>query len=398
MNIRYYRIFFVTLMLVIALSSFITVSLAENSSNIDSVQADSPSNVSGFALNAILAAKKNITLVPGTVLLTREMSSPIRDALELAQDAPAGTEYFAVTDLRRIDDATIFASVVGLGGIDKNKRWNLLDNSTWFSLIILSRNGSGQWVGAIEGTQAFSRLLANLPENQLNANAKQLLDPIQRRLVQAATAGYRFPWQSGTSMLYGPEGVHDNGFAGVVSGWKAVDMLSDGNTSAGHAPNRLLAAASGTISYVCRAAGQDSVAIRIGDLMYTHLLDNSNLYVGRSFTQGDELGQLKTGSFNQTCGYANQLANWFHVHWGFPNTGSFQAEDWTLSLSDGLWHRGTETRGINSWLQAAGSTPPSCNPSADQIALFVDANYGGQCVVKGAGDYTNQALWGSQTT
>ncbi len=33
--------------------------------------------------------------------------------------------------------------------------------------------------------------------------------------------------------------------------------------------------------------------------------------------------------------------------------------------------------------------PPSCNPSAEQVALFVDANYGGQCVVKNIGEYTN---------
>lgn len=36
----------------------------------------------------------------------------------------------------------------------------------------------------------------------------------------------------------------------------------------------------------------------------------------------------------------------------------------------------------------------SCNPNADQIALFVDPNYGGQCVVKGIGDYTNPGAIG----
>jgi len=33
--------------------------------------------------------------------------------------------------------------------------------------------------------------------------------------------------------------------------------------------------------------------------------------------------------------------------------------------------------------------PPNCNPNADQIALFVDSNYGGQCVVKNIGEYPN---------
>lgn len=34
--------------------------------------------------------------------------------------------------------------------------------------------------------------------------------------------------------------------------------------------------------------------------------------------------------------------------------------------------------------------PPSgCTPSADQVALFVDIGYSGQCVVKSVGDYRN---------
>jgi len=40
------------------------------------------------------------------------------------------------------------------------------------------------------------------------------------------------------------------------------------------------------------------------------------------------------------------------------------------------------------------SPPPSCNPNADQIALFVDANYSGQCVVKGIGQYPNPGAIG----
>ena len=38
--------------------------------------------------------------------------------------------------------------------------------------------------------------------------------------------------------------------------------------------------------------------------------------------------------------------------------------------------------------------PPNCNPNADQMALFVDTNYGGQCVVKGIGEYANPGAIG----
>lgn len=38
--------------------------------------------------------------------------------------------------------------------------------------------------------------------------------------------------------------------------------------------------------------------------------------------------------------------------------------------------------------------PPSCSPNANQIALYVDPNYGGQCVVKETGDYPNPSAIG----
>jgi hypothetical protein len=36
----------------------------------------------------------------------------------------------------------------------------------------------------------------------------------------------------------------------------------------------------------------------------------------------------------------------------------------------------------------------TCNPNSDQVAFYVDANYGGECVVKGVGDYANPASIG----
>lgn len=37
---------------------------------------------------------------------------------------------------------------------------------------------------------------------------------------------------------------------------------------------------------------------------------------------------------------------------------------------------------------------PSCNPGADQIALYLDGDYNGQCVVKGIGNYSNPSAIG----
>ncbi|HRF95016.1 MAG TPA: hypothetical protein PLZ51_07475, partial [Aggregatilineales bacterium] len=72
-------------------------------------------------------------------------------------------------------------------------------------------------MGAVEGTEAFSSLLNDVPESILDQEAKQSIDPLQR--VTMASDSYIFPWQSGTSMQYGGLGVHANGFTGVVSGW-----------------------------------------------------------------------------------------------------------------------------------------------------------------------------------
>lgn len=172
-------------------------------------------------------------------------------------------------------------------------------------------------------------------------------------------------------MYYGVLGVHDNGFSKVVSGWKAVDMLSDGNTGSGHAPNRLLAATEGTIGYICR--DDLSVAIRMGDFFYTHLLDNNNLKTGNYFSAGAELGQLKTGSFNDDCGRASQGDKWFHVHWGFADQNAISVDGWTLNLSDGIWRSGDKQIGTGGWISASSGSPPpapSCPTSVNSGVIF----------------------------
>jgi Tol biopolymer transport system component len=177
-------------------------------------------------------------------------------------------------------------------------------------------------------------------------------------------------------MYYGVLGVHNAGFASIVGNWKAVDFLSDGDTSVGHAPNRLLAAAPGTISYVCRDSL--SVAVLVDDLLYVHLLDNSKLTLGYTFDRGEEMGALKTGSFNDSCGYAYQGADWFHLHWGFPDTGSFEAGGWTLDFSDELWRRGDETRGVYSWFESFENMEPPIVGTTGRVSVASDGTEGDQ--------------------
>jgi hypothetical protein len=334
-----------------------------------------------------------ITMMPGNATIGAEIETSIRQALAQARDANAlpPVNYFAISAPPWAADKWLFASVVAFEKLDAKRGWRL-DDASWFGLVLLHQDDDGNFTGAVEGTTEFSRLLAQVPDTILGATARQHLDPLQRRLM--ATTAYRFPWQSGTQMQYGPLGVHNAGYNPIwgTGSWKAVDFVSDGNTSAGHAPNRLFAAATGAIGGVCNDG--TSVAIKIDNLIYAHLLNNNNLTTGHYFNQGDEMGQLRSGAFNASCGWApGQPANQFHVHWGFPDTGSFEAGGWTLNLSDQLWRRGSETRGIYSWFQAEEVSSP-CNPNANQIALFVDASYSGQCVVKGIGGYSNPGAIG----
>ncbi len=328
-----------------------------------------------------------IRLIPGTVGVNDDVALAVRAALAQAGTLVPSADYFSISALRSSGD-WIFISLVGLNGVGIDLKWNFLDHVNWFGVAFLHRDSAGRWAGAVEGTLEFSQLLVNVPDAILDGAAKQTLDPVHRP-ARAPLAGYSFPWSSGREMQYGTLGVHAAGF---YSGWKAVDFLSDGDTSVNHAPNSLRASESGSISYVCNDG--TSVAIQINNLLYVHLINNSNLYTGKTFNQGDEIGQLKTGSFSNTCGYASQQSNWFHVHWGFPDTGSFQAEDWTLSLSDGLWRRNTETRGVGSWFQAGSGSSTNCPYSADQIALYENSNYGGSCKTFSIGDYANPSAMG----
>ena len=349
------RLFFLIAMLLLA-GSFTPGALAGDNHVPEPIQVapfsllESGSLIHPVFRPNVISEEDGFIIVPGTVELEDELQNAFRSALSDAGGLLPASKYYAATDIRAADGWR-FVSVAGLELLDAQLGWRLAD-ANWVGLVVLNQQEDGHWIGATEGTPEFSSLLAKVPDNILTPAAKLSLDPRQRSMMIAET--YRFPWQSGKTMLYGSLGVHNNGFSSVVPDWKAVDFLSDGDTGAGHAPNQLLAAASGSISYVCNDG--TSAAVRIGDLFYTHLLYNGNLYTGRSFSQSDVLGSLKSGSFNDNCGWASQGSNWFHVHWGFPNNGYFSVEDWTLNLSDGLWRRSGETQGIGHWFEAEGSS------------------------------------------
>jgi hypothetical protein len=306
-------------------------------------------------------------LLPGTVAVDPALQAAVLNTLRLhaADNAQVDSEYYAITDVTAYGDFS-FVSVLGLHSTGPGLQWNLTQNGDWFGLFLMTNHGGQAWTGAVKGTEAFSKLLAQIPTDVLDRQARNALDDNNRLNSQAAA--YRFPWPDGTAMLYGVNGVHEGGFN---QGWAAVDFMSDGNTSAGHAPNKLLAAAPGTVGFKCTpAAGERSTAVQIDDLLYLHLLNSPDIFTGKYYQAGDQIGAMLPGSFNEKCGYAAQQPDTFHVHWGFPNTGSFQAGGWTLSISDQKWRRGVEVKDIGSWLRAEVSTAPTATPSPSPSATF----------------------------
>ena len=310
--------------------------------------------------DSVLLQARQAILVPGTVEVTKPMQEAVVRALQEATELPTAAKYFAITDVRQ-EGKWALVSVAGLARVHAGQSWNLENDSAWTGLVLAQRASTGKWTGGVQGTRGFSSLMGGVPGTLLSPKAKHDLAARRPASAESAPTGaaYTFPWKAGTSMLYGQHGVHDNGYASVVSGWKAVDMMSDGKTAAGHAENMLLAAEAGTISYRC--VDSHNMAIHLGDFFYTHLSNNTAnqtaLVVGATFAQSAELGPLRTGNFNGPCGWADQPSGWFHVHWGFPNA-SLQVEDWTLNVSTQKWSNGTTTiTPGNGWIMAGGTRP-----------------------------------------
>lgn len=88
-------------------------------------------------------------------------------------------------------------------------------------------------------------------------------------------------------------------------------------------------------------------------------------------------------------------SGWSVKTWREDNRGG-EERCWSGSvnnLQDHGWHlaiQSIEVFGSN----VCSPPPPACSLGADQAALFLDANYGGQCVVKDVGEYANPSAIG----
>ncbi|MEI7989275.1 MAG: hypothetical protein WCI88_09550 [Chloroflexota bacterium] len=311
-----------------------------------------------------------VIMLPATIEIEETITNVVQQVLTENKDIFPAVSYFAITDQNELDTRWRLLSVTGLSSNKEN--WNLMDDSIWAGLVVLHRTDIAQpWEGSVEGSSQFSNLIHSIPSDLLSEEAKQGMAPLSSpNMGLPASSSYQFPWTSGTTMKYGTAGIHANGFNSVTgNAWLAVDFLS--GSGFGSAPNSVRAAASGTISYVCRSSGQVSSAIRVGEIFYTHLVYTSNLTVGHSYNQGDTIGALRTGSFSEICGYASGMpSDGYHIHLGFPSV-PVTFDGLTLS-SDGVWRNGNQERRTGSLITAGNTLPP---PTDNILEFFRLKNY-----------------------
>jgi len=286
-----------------------------------------------------------ICLIPSQTVRAADMLPPLDNPPEevetavenlLDTDNPClDCDYFVITDVRRVG-YTYTVSVAGLADVADIQAWSLLSDGEWLGVVTVNPDltASGDW--------------QDPPEVYLTSEGEY----------------YYFPWLIGTTAVMGPRGVHGNGDYGL-DGWYAIDWLSGPGFGSGAAPNAVYASQTAEISYVCR--GTVNVAIRAGDFLYSHLVDNTYLEIGHQVIRGSPIGSLVTGTFSDNCGWADQQPNNYHVHWMFrPTSGHIGIENWVLDVASGTWtnsqNGATKTTGDSFTAGWAGETVAPGDP------------------------------------
>lgn len=277
---------------------------------------------------------------PYVIRSTKPISDELRDNLNmwLASDPPSIAPYYIVTYSKQ-KTGYIVVSLVGVDLPSPDAQWNL---SEYPSL----------WMGTV---QVFEDGTVS-PLSFASHSAK-----MARPNAAAGGGSYvAFPWEAGKTVIYGPRGVHGDGDYGT-EGLLAVDFVSGTGFGPSAAGDGVYASDDGIVDYVCE--DETSTAIRThnastGDyFVYAHILANDNLDYDVEFSKGELIGSLKHGSFDDTCGWAEQQSTSWHVHWMFqPASGSFRAEDCRLTVSTERWDCSGESIGTGKVIYGGGGS------------------------------------------
>jgi len=275
------------------------------------------------------------------------LDSDILDAIEdlITLDPPDGGTgpVFSVTDANSYDEGWLI-SIVNLTGIEAPYTdWTLEYNAAWAGSVYC---------------------LGTDPDYSC-----EYFDPPPPIGEETGGEGLPFPWQPGTRARYGCgtdacPGVH-SGISYIANSY-GVDFLGSDVGGADIMPPEAYAVESGIVTYVCRGAVNLGVKV-VGahQFYYLHMVPDTQLQNGDSIQQGQRLGLLQHGTFDDyPCGVAHQSASTYHLHFAFQAPdGYLTMGGCILNISSGYWTCGTDTIGPLGYLSTNGDLPdPGPNP------------------------------------
>lgn len=308
-----------------------------------------------FALPLTVSAQETPSVIKSTIPIDPLIRSRVDEWLRY--DAPIPLPYWAITYVGEYSGGK-FVSIVALNIDNPTVNWHVTDNAAWMGSLILYDDGRIEMYSDGNNDQQASAIKQAMPR----------FDP-------GGGSNIAFPWEAGSTMMYGPSGVHAAGGGGAyATGFSAVDFLGGDDLGSGVASNRAYAVAAGTVDYVC--ADNTTTLIRTTDeatdnsFIYAHLLDNANLEEDHEFSKGALIGSLKYGTFDDSCGWASQTAKHYHLHFGFePANNSFRMEGCILNTNTEKWTCGTQTVSTGEFLRGGGG---GTSTSGDDVGINSD--------------------------
>jgi hypothetical protein len=264
----------------------------------------------------------------------------------LENNLPAATNIYAVMNYS-LTNRGEFISLAGLSpSTPAPYAWNLEDGNVLWTGSITRVNGAIQLYQPAQKTAALPLPLISV--------AGPLLDLFPVSNTTGGGVDVFMPWATGKQMMFGDRGVHGGGLG--LSGAVGIDWVSGDDFGANAAPAIVYASAAGSVTATCVDDHSQAVLIAgTNSFGYLHLSKNPVIPEGTTFARGAPIGTLVYGSFNDTCGWADQLPKHYHLHWVIqPSAGRFQAEGWTLKTGDATWTRGNEKVTPRKWLTGGG--------------------------------------------
>lgn len=279
-----------------------------------------------------------------SVVVSQDIQDEVQDALQA--DLPdEDADLWAITDIYTVGDYSMI-SIAGLDVVDfpdlpDPAEW-LYYNAIWTGTAITRDNGDTTYTTGLAGDATYTTLLGESTFSNPYDGADQ---------GGGGGNWIWFPWLAGTQGYYGVRGVH---WASELTlpGWLAVDFVGGDNYGDTTMPNMVYGSWTEPIKNVCRDG--TSVALTTANFYYVHLADSTSFQPGAMIRQGQPIGSLVKGSFNDNCGWAAQHDTSYHLHWGFkPGNGYLVVEGWTLNTSDEIWRMGDETVRTGQFLPAS---------------------------------------------